>query len=188
MITAQEATNGLYAAWRLFLRDRAAVKLLDGSPSGAIKSFYCALFVLPVHVFFILIGPTKPADIGMGRLLAVDLIAFVIDWAAWPLVMAFIAPAIQRDDEYCRYVAANNWSAGPQYLLFFIIAALFGAGFVTKPVFQGLALVVFLIVLFYQFFIIRVVLRVSAATGVGLLIALSAISMFISVLRASLLT
>jgi hypothetical protein len=188
MITVQEATTGLYAAWRLLLRDRAAVQLLDGSPSGAIKSFFCALIVLPVHVFVILAGPLIPAEIDMGRLLLVDLIAFVIEWAAWPLVMAYLAPAIQRDEELCRYIAARNWAAGPQYLLLFGITLLSAVGLVPKPVFQTLAVVVFLVVLFYDLFIIRVVLRVSAATAVGLLIAATMLGIFISVLRAPLLT
>ena len=187
MITGQEATNGLYAAWRLFLRDRTAVNLIDGSPSGAIKSFFCALIVLPAHVFLIFVRPTTLEDIGMVRLIAVDLIAFVIDWTAWPLAMAFIAPAIQRDEEYCRYVAARNWSAGPQYLLFLTLATLFGVGLVSKPVFHVLAVSIFLIVLLYDLFIIRVVLRVSAGTGIGLLVASALLGMIISVLRASLL-
>lgn len=188
MITVQEATTGLYAAWRLFLRDRAAVQLFDGSPSGALKSFFCALIVLPVHVFVILAGPLMPAEIDMGQLLLVDLIAFVIDWAAWPLVMAYIAPAIDRDEEYCRYIAARNWAAGPQYLLLFSITLLSAFGLVGKPVFQTLAVVVFLIVLFYDLFIIRVVLRVSGGTAVGLLVAAAMLGMFISVLRAAMLT
>jgi hypothetical protein len=187
MITGQEAANGLYAAWRLLLRDRSAVKLLDGSPTGAMKSFFCALIVLPVHVFLIFVGPTMPEDISMSRLLLVDLIAFVIDWTAWPLVMAFIAPAIQRDDDYCRYIAAHNWAAGPQYLLFFVVATLFGLGLVTKPVFQVLAVSIFLIVLFYHLFIIREVLRVNVSTGLGILVTSAVLGMIISVMRASLL-
>ncbi len=187
MITVQEATNGLYAAWRLFLRDRAAVKLLDGSPSGAMKSFFCALIVLPLHVFSILAGAATPADIGMVRLLCVDFTTYIVVWAAWPLVMAYIAPVIQRDDDYCRYIAARNWAVGPQYLLLFGIILLSATGLVSEAVIQILGVAVFVIVLTYDLFIIRVVLRVSAATGVGLLVTMTALDLIIHLLRAALL-
>ena len=57
MITREEAITGLYAAWRLFLRDRRAVALFDDSYAGVVKSFFCAVIVLPGYVLLLAFGP-----------------------------------------------------------------------------------------------------------------------------------
>lgn len=187
MITSREVVTGLYAAWRLFLRDRAAVRSFDDSPAGVVKSFFCAVIVLPVYALIALLVPGDAARDDMFRLVAVDLIAYVIDWTAWPLAMAFLAPLLDRDDDYCRYIVAHNWSAAPQYLLFLIVLVMFSAGLVSRPIFELLGFAVFVVILLYQLFILRVALRVGLPVAVALLFAVTALSLFISLLQGSLM-
>lgn len=189
MIKTEEVVTGLYAAWRLFLRDRRAVALFDDSYSGVVKSFFCAVVVLPVYVLLLLFEPSPTgADAGMFRLIAVNLIAYVLLWVAWPLVMAYIAPAIDRSKEFCRYVTAGNWAVGPQMLVQLAVLLLAISGFASKPVLELASLVALFIVLFYHLFVLRVVLRVGLFLGIGLVFGNVILNRLIISLRSFLLT
>ena len=56
MIKKQEIYEGLYAAWRLLLRDRAAIALFDDSASGFWKSFVSAAMIFPIYIALLLLG------------------------------------------------------------------------------------------------------------------------------------
>ena len=188
MIKIEEVVTGLYGAWRLFLRDRRAVALFDDSYAGVIKSFFCAVIVLPGYVLILAFTPSVvKSDASTFRIVAVNLIAYVLSWVAWPLLMAYVAPAIDRSKEYCRYVVAANWAGGPQIAIHLLVLLVAVTGVVTKDVVELLTLIAVLIVLVYHLFILRVVLRVSLFLGIGLLVADVMLSQIILQIRAGLL-
>ena len=189
MIKTEEVVTGLYAAWRLFLRDRRAVALFDDSYSGVVKSFFCAVVVLPVYVLLLFFEPgATGANAGVFRLVGANLIAYVLLWVAWPLLMAYVAPAIDRGKEYCRYVAAGNWAVGPQMLVQLIVLLLAISGFASKPVLELASLIALFIVLLYHLFILRVVLRVGLFVGIGLVFGNVILNRLILSLRSFLLS
>ena len=122
MITRQEAFEGLYGAWRLFVRDQSAAALFDDSPNGFWKSFFCAAIVLPAYVPLVLLGPgAVESTRGVLGTLVIESAAYVIGWVAWPLIMAYVTPIIDRDREYMLYIVAFNWSNAVQISLFLLI-------------------------------------------------------------------
>lgn len=172
MITRREAALGLYAAWRLFLRDANAIALFDDTPSGVIKSFFCAAIVLPGYGLILGFSPVMQAsEAGLFALIVVNLSAYVAGWTAWPLAMHYIAPLINRDDAYCRYIAAYNWASGPYVLIVLILHIPMFFGLAPPQFLVVVNLVALVIMLFYHLFVVRVALRVRPLAAAGLVIA-----------------
>ena len=188
MITIPEAFTGLYAAWRLFLRDGRAVALLYGTPTGALKSFFCAAIVLPAYVLVVVVGHTPAvAEIDWFRFMAVELVAYVVSWCAWPLLMFYVAQALDRSGSYCLYVSAYNWASGPQMLVLLVVLFLSVSGIMSDDLVTIANLVALAIVLLYHLFIVRVTLKLTFFVSLGLVVAEAMISQFLIQARDSML-
>jgi hypothetical protein len=188
MITATEAFTGLYAAWRLFLRDARAVTLFDATPLGAFKSFFCALIVLPGYVLFVAYVHSRAAtDVSTFRFFMVESIAYVVTWCAWPLLMFYIAQAMDKAGNYLLYLTAFNWSAGPQMLVWLIVLFLAFTGVVQTEVLVIVNIAAVVIVLLYHLFIMRTTMKLSFFISLGLVIGELMLSQFINQARESML-
>lgn len=188
MITVTEAFTGLYAAWRLFLRDTRAVALFDATPLGAVKSFSCALIVLPGYVLFVAYVHSRGvADVGWFRFLMVESIAYVVTWCAWPLLMFHIAQAMDKTGNYLLYLTAFNWSAGPQMLVWLTVLFFAFTGIVQTAVLVIFNIAAVVIVLLYHLFIMRTTLKLTFFVSLGLVIGELMLSQFINQARESML-
>jgi hypothetical protein len=184
MITRREIAVGLYAAWRMFLRDPKAIELFDGTPAGTIKSFFCAAIVLPGYGLILGFSPAiEGSEAGLFELILINASAYVAGWAAWPLAMHYIAPAIHRDDAYCRYIAAYNWASGPYILIVLVMYLPMMLGLVPPQFLVLLNLVAMMIMLFYHLFIVRVALRIRPLGAIAIVIAEYFLGDFILTLR-----
>ncbi|MGE4219020.1 MAG: hypothetical protein AB7G39_06195 [Alphaproteobacteria bacterium] len=160
----EETLTGLFAAWRVLLRDGRAVALFDATPAGFWKSFFCAVVVLPPYVFLMWLVDAWGDDPAWGRVILVEAIAYVIAWTAWPVLIAHIVPLLDRQDRYIRYIVAYNWSSGPQTLVWVAATLLSIAGLLPTP----LGVVVLVVLLAYQTFIARVALEIATLPAVAL--------------------
>jgi len=171
MITAQEVFRGIYAAWRLFLRDRSALALFDNSIEGYWKSFICAVVILPGFFLLVYIADAElSANIHPLRIVVVEGIGYVIGWVAWPLATAYILPLVGCGKNYIRYIVAYNWSSGTQIAALLLLQAFQSGRVLSDGVFAGVGLVALLILLFYHGFIIRITLDVAVKLVVALVI------------------
>ncbi len=188
MITRQEAIEGLYGAWRLFLRDPGAVALFDDSPNGFFKSFFCAVLVLPAYILLAALGPgaVEPTR-GILATLVVEASAYVIGWVAWPLVMAHVAPLIGRERQYRLYIVAFNWSNAVQIGLFLSILLLNLAGVVPDRALPLVNLIALIVAIFYHMFILRVTMDLRGLGAFGLVFGEFVLGQFIFGLRTTLL-
>ena len=188
MITISEAFTGLYAAWRLFLRDTRAVALLDGTATGAIRSFYCALVVLPAYVLIVALAhPPITEEIGWFRFLLVEAIAYVVGWCAWPLLMYYVTQALDRTSGFFLYVAAFNWSAGPQIVIWLGVLVLAISGVVQREIVAVVNIAALIVIVVYHLFIVRVTLKLSFFVALALVIGEVMIRLFINQARESML-
>src|SRR3546814_20079149 len=106
----------------MFFRQKTAydMRISDGSSDvcSSDLSFWCAVIVLPAYIPLVIFGRGLPnGDAGFFRIVSVETIAYVIGWVAWPLLMSYLAPALDKNRQYIRYIVAYNWSAGPQDLV-----------------------------------------------------------------------
>lgn len=188
MIARQEILISLYGAWRLLLRDPRGIEWFDDSIEGYWKSFFCAVVVLPGYaLWFAFTVYDVDFDAGLFRILVVEGIGYVVGWVAWPLLMAHIAAAIDRDKNYIRYIVAYNWSAGISIAIYLIVLALRLTGFVPIGIMAFLSFIALVVILSYQWYILRVGLEVSPAAAAGLVAGDFVLGQIISLFTRSLL-
>jgi len=188
MITIPEAFTGLYAAWRLFLRDARAVTLFDATPAGAVKSFFCALVVLPGYALVVAyVHSSTVEDIDWFRFILVEAIAYVATWCAWPLLMFYVTTALDKSSGYLLYLTAFNWSAGPQMLVWLIVLFLAFSGIVSRELVAVFNIAALVIILLYHLFILRTTLKLTFFVALGLVIGEMMLSQFINQARESML-
>ncbi len=189
MITTQEAFRGLYAAWRLLLRDRSAVALLDDSVDGFWKSFSCAVIILPGYVLLVAFAGGGPAEGAHPiRIVLVEGIGYVIGWVAWPLLASYITPLLNRREAYIRYIVAYNWSAGPQILILILLLVLQSSGILHQGPFTVVSLVTLLVLMFYHGFIVRIALDVAVELAVALVVGEFLLGQMIRMVSDAMLT
>ena len=170
MITVRELSSGLYGAWRLAHGDRAGLGYFDASVNGAMRSFHAALVALPVAALFLGLDLTQQEITTPGlRIALVFLLAFALDWAAFPLAVLALAPMMNCDDHVLRYIPALNWARVLE-LVVLLPAAVVG---VTEAGGMGalLRFILMMIVLVYHWFVAKAALEVTgrqAAFLVGL--------------------
>jgi hypothetical protein len=188
MITLPEAFTGLYAAWRLFLRDARALALFDATPAGALKSFWCAAIVLPGYaVIVFVVHPLGIVDIDWFRFVLVEAVAYAVKWCAWPLLMFYVAQALDRSDRYLLYLNAYNWSAGPQIAVWLLVLIVVFSGVFSRDVAVIINIAAMIVLLLYHLFIIRMALKLTFFVALGLVIGEAMVAQIIEVIRDSMM-
>jgi hypothetical protein len=150
-------------ALRLAVGDRRGLAFFDASIDGFWRSFRAALICYPMYLLLLSFRVDTAAweASGVGRVLAVETIAFVISWAAFPLLVLPLARWLGRDDRFLPFMVAYNWSQIPQTVLFMLVG-LDGATGLLSPSAAGVAgLLATIAVLVYEWFIARVGLMVT---------------------------
>ena len=176
MVTGAEVMRAVYGAWRLALLDRRGLDCFDATVEAYWKSFNAAAIVAPAYALLLVIRLSEvEARAGLLAVIAVETLAYIIGWVAFPLIMIYVCDRIDRFDRYLRYIAAHNWSSVIQVALYLSVMVV-SKGFLggAHSVLLGLAATA--AILFYKWFIARTALDISgggAAAIVGLDLAIS---------------
>lgn len=177
MVTSREVVTALYGAYRLARFDPSGLDFFDATIAGFWRSFYAAVLVAPVYLLLLLIRYAQLAEqISPFRFFAIEVIAYVIAWVAFPLIMASLARTLGRDAFFIRYIIAYNWGAVLQNALYLPIAMLATGGLLAGPSANALGFLALSLILVYVWFITRTALEVAggiAAAIVGLDLLLS---------------
>ena len=171
MVSGAEFMRAVYGAWRLALLDRKGLDSFDSTVEAYWKSFNAAVIVAPAYAFFLVLGLSEADNrAGWLAIAAIETLAYIIGWVAFPLIMIYVCERIGRFDRYLRYIVAHNWSNVIKAALLLAVTVL-SQGLLDGSTAALLGLVAPLAILFYQWFIARVALDVSggaAAAIVGL--------------------
>lgn len=173
----EQTTRGVYAAWRLFLRDPRAAKLFENSYEGAVRSYWAAAVILPVYVAIVAMEYAIPVggyanfgklagEAGFFNAAVAEVIVYALCWfVAWPLVIDRIAPMLGCDANFFRYVSAYNWMHMVYVAIGLLYWTLIMAGLVDPA--NGLAVTVSLLTLLwiYHWFVVRHTLEVNGAVA-----------------------
>lgn len=173
-IAFQETIRGLYATWRMFLRDPRAASLFENSHAGALRSYWAAAVILPAFILTLGAQYISPdvsrnsfgALAEQSGLLSATLVQFcmyTLCWfVAWPLIVDRLTGYLDCGSHYFRYVAAYNWMHVPYVL----VALLFLTGKMSGIIHSGNAFVAGLSLLAvlwtYHWFILRHALGLNA--------------------------
>lgn len=191
-IALQETTRGLFATWRMLLRDPRAVSLFENSHAGALRSYWAAAVILPVYVLVVGIEYATPSEsyANFGTLAAhsgllsatlAEFCIFTLCWfVAWPLVVDRLAAYLDCEENFFRYVAAYNWMHVPYVLA----GLLFWTGKMSGVIHDGNAFIASISLLgvlwTYHWFVLRHALGLNGGYA-AMLVALEFV--FVTMLK-----
>ncbi|MGI9413073.1 MAG: hypothetical protein ACR2PM_05355 [Hyphomicrobiales bacterium] len=187
-----EILNALIGAYHLAWRDTAGYQFFNNTVEGFWRSFTAALVVAPM--LFILATPESAlqAELDAARGEAADAgvnyarmaVALALDWISYPIVMVFVARALNLSHRYALYIIALNWSAVLILAALNVPLILFWAGIVGATTTVAMNFLLLFPALYYRWFIALTALDTNGPTAAGLVVMEFAIGLL--VLRATL--
>jgi hypothetical protein len=172
MLTYREMSSGLYGAWRLLWRDKAAMAWFDRSLAGAIHSFWAAALCYPGFVILLLtrLSASELHSPAIFRILLVESIGYVIGWCAYPLAALPFCRWLVPEERALGFIIAYNWSQVLQTAALLPIAV-FGALDVAPAYVTAYAdFIAYIAILVYEFFIARIALDAGGLPAVALVL------------------
>lgn len=164
MITLADVIRGVMGAWRLARRDPSGMAWFDASPRGYWQSFWAAAVVAPAFLILDLADGSFNQEYGLRQAI-VQMIAYVIDWTAFPLVMIWVTETMGKWPRYRGYIVAYNWSGVVQVAVLFPLAML--AILVPGNATLILAQMAGLVMLVYRAYVAHVALDVRFGIAAG---------------------
>lgn len=160
----RDLTYGMYGAWRLARLDPAAMAWFDRSIGGVWRSFWAAALCYPGFLLLVVLrlAPGSSAS-GIGRILLVESIGYVISWALFPLIILPFCRWIERDEQALDFIIAYNWAQVLQTAL--TIASVLAALLLPPAAALLLSLVVLTAQLLYEWFIARTALEAGGVVA-----------------------
>jgi hypothetical protein len=187
MITSAEIRRSLEAAWLLFLNRADAMRRFDISVEGFWRSFQAILLILPIYALTVIVDERQlltdsvaEPDFSEPLFLAGRALALGIDWVAFPIIFAAVAPMLGLARAYAGYIVARNWAAVIAAVPFGAIALLTILGLLGKEFAAVLSLIAIGVVLRYNFVVARTALGVTAGPAIALVAADFVLSLVIA--------
>jgi hypothetical protein len=161
-IEVQLAVGG---ALRLACGDRRGLGFFDVSLEGFWRSFRAGAICYPMYLFLLgsRVTAAQWAAAGWPTVVAVETIAYVVSWVAFPLLMLHIAHWLGRDHRFLAFMVAYNWSQIPQTVLLTIIGLDAATGLLPPNLMHFVEAIATIAVLVYEWYIARVALAVTGA-------------------------
>ena len=171
MPSYREIVYGIYGAWRLARLDAGAMSYFERTPAGFWKSFFAAVIVAPGFAIIMVYELAQvELEAGVPRLFLVETIAYVLRWVAFPVLVHQICEMIGKREAYIGCIVAFNWSKVIQMAVFLPVIVLIASGVLPGNSGSLLLLLLTILVLGYEWFIIRTALAVSAMAAVGFVV------------------
>ncbi len=165
MITVSELSSALYGAWRLARLDPHGQDHFDDSITGFWRSFQAAVIVAPAYLLLLLPIFGQPnITAGPLRFLVVHVLAYVISWTAFPLVMVGLAHRLGRDPDYLRFIIAYNWANVLQMAVLLPVMLIIQ---IAGPWSQILYLAAIVAIYLYYWYVARTVLDITPSQAIG---------------------
>ncbi len=150
-----------------------ALKLFDLSIGGFWRSFAAILVAAPFYALDVATEQAARAAAEPAPDLlyyVVKTLAYLVDWLAFPLLVAVLAGPFGFGRLYVPYIVAYNWSSVWIAALFAPPALLVGLGFMGREAAGLVSLALVVIAARYRFVIARIALQAPPATALGLVV------------------
>ena len=172
MITMAETVRSVFGVYRLARFDRNGLAFLDGTPTGAARSFYCALLLLPPLALMRAINlDWMDISIPLEDLLLVEAVSYVVKWTAFPVAVSFLVRPMGREHRFCHFVSAYNWSNMIWVAVLFPLFILTAGGVLSETAGMFLFDLATILLLIYEGYIIRVSLDTNVPAAMALVVA-----------------
>ena len=169
MIRLAEAAIALQGAWRLARGNPDGLRFMDVSRAGAARSFWAAALALPAAIPLTLMRLSYfPPRAGAAEVAAIECIAYVIGWTAFPVVAHAASRIAERGHRFAILVATYNWVSLLQIFVLLAAAPVTLVGALPAPLDTLFELAVRIALTAYTAFAIRVALDVAWPAAIGL--------------------
>ena len=154
--TVEEIRRSLHGAVLLARGDPGGMGWFDLSFDGFWRSFAGPLLAAPLYALLAAERYLRSGHEGpVGPLLASEVAAYLLDVAALPLLAILLVRFLALGPRYVPLVVATNWAALLQAAAFLAAVVVGGA---IPPLRGLLPLLVWLAMVFYQWFVVRTAL------------------------------
>lgn len=181
--------ENLAGAWQVMLGRPDGLNRLDTSLEGFWRSFAAVILMAPFALLALLSQRPLAAESGLtlhpltGSALAIQGIALISDWFAFPIVFAVIAPPFGLGSRYVPFIVTRNWASVIIGAMVGVVHGLHLVGVFPTALVPYLLLVAVAVALRFSYVIARLTLAVSMGMALpivllDLLISLTIWSVF----------
>jgi hypothetical protein len=183
-----EARLALLGTLRLARGDRGGLSCFDRSLDGFWRSFRAAFIAYPLYLLLVTMRVTVAEWERSGGLwiAAVETIAYVIAWSAFPLIMLAVTRWIDRPNRFFDFMVPYNWFQVPQSALFVLIGLESESGVLGAPAAAALETAGVIAVLVYEWYIARVALDTTVYGAVFIVLVDLVLGAFVSHIASTL--
>jgi hypothetical protein len=186
VVSVGEAAKGIYGAWRLAHGDRSGLAWFDTSMEGFWKSFGAAIVTLPAYAALVGLAIANwPGEVNLPGIILVQVIAYVIDWFAFPLAAIYICDTMGKAPHYTRLIVALNWAKVVEVAV--MLPAALVASLAGESALALIPAVILVLVVGYHWFVTRVALDASIGEAVMVTVINLTIAVITSMWARSLL-
>ena len=162
---------GLSGAVRLVKLDSQGFDYFGDTAADFWRSFLAATLVAPLFLLYLVIHYVGSNTDGSFLIyIAAEMLAYVIAWLAFPLVMLYLAPVLQKEDKAVRYLVAYNWLSVIQNGVYLPVVMLGITGAFAQGLSNFLTMIALMWVLGITLFVTRKALEVPLGTAAGIVV------------------
>ena len=176
---------GLSGAVRLVRLDTQALAYFGDTAADFWRSFLAAAAVAPLFLLYLVIRFFESETGGsFPTYLFAQMLAYAIAWLAFPLVMLYAAPVLQKEDRMVRYLVAYNWLSLIQNGVYLPVVMLGITGTFAQGLSNFLAMIALIWVLGMTLFVTRKALEVPFGMAAGIVVMDLLLGVLIEVLTS----
>ena len=160
--------------WELRTGCAAALALAGGNtgPVSALtdfwRSFRAAAYAFPLSLLTLVLAP-HGFEV-TGKLVAADILGYVMTWTAFPLVAVYLADRMQVFPNYWRFITATNWANLLQSAVFTIVVLVNASGALPEPIAAMLFMAAWFWILLFKWRLARNGLGIANFPAVGIVL------------------
>ncbi len=176
---------GLSGAVRLVKLDSQGFDYFGDTAADFWRSFLAATLVAPLFLLYLVIRYVgSDTDGSFPVYIAAEMLAYVIAWLAFPLVILYLAPVLRKEDRVIRYLVAYNWLSVIQNGIYLPVVMLGITGTFAQGLSNFLAMLALMWVLGTTLFVTRKALEVPLGTAAGIVVMDLLLGVLIEVLTS----
>lgn len=171
MIGVRELFTYVYGVWRLARLDADGIHAFPNTVPAFWRSFQAAVFVAP---FIVVTGLDQMSRLqtssSTGFIITVFTLIYAISWLLFPVIVLYLAEALQRRDRFLRYIAAHNWSAVIRQFVPFVVVLVGETGILPRGLITFMLVATEIAILVYMGYIARVGLEISIPASIAIVV------------------
>lgn len=182
-LSPADIAGALHGLSRVLRFDKEGFEYFDASAQGLLKSFWLAVVLLPLFLIGVGLDLALASDADAVshpvRHVIVKVIAYVIDWVAFPLAILALSDTLGLGSRVFHFLVPYNWFCFVVWHVVIPLKVVVDLGLLTTELNASLSLTTIIMAMIYWAFLAREGLRVSWWSAVGVVVLVLIIDIFI---------